>query len=334
MRMAGSTFGVFQDGDYRIETGQVRIHSCPSWRSDQRAPGSLAGCVLAATHAFTTSSWCSLLAASSAGPIVDGAGEPFQGVLVRAFGLQSRRRTDGCEARDVATTHRRSRSISAVRVAARFVLDRRVDRCGGARRGPFARAGIRAGVLPGHRARRVRAAGAGRSRTAPSPESTSRCRDIDGAGRRNGAQRELAIPLVGRVSLGVSHRSGSVAPEPRVVVGRTRGRVRAHGRAAGRLRPAGPGRAWSRHARGVRRRVHHCRRERPAADDDQDVGRRDARGPLRGRGPIESAHACAIDSRRADGHRFAVHRVVVDLKAWPSTTMAGSISRDSTGRCD
>ncbi len=86
--------------------------------------------------------------------------------------------------------------------------------------------------------------------------------------------------------------------------GRTRGCVRALGRAARRLRPAGPGRAWSRHARRVRRRVHHCRRERPAADDDQDVARRDARGPLRRRGPIEPAHACAIDSRRADGHRF------------------------------
>ena len=173
----------------------------------------------------------------------------------------------------------------------------------GARRGPFARAGIRAGVLPGHRARRVRAAGAGRARRRHRRSRFGGRRDIDGAGRPERRSTRSGNPVVGRVSLGVSHRSGSVAPEPRVVQVGAEGCVRARGRAAGRLRPAGPGRAWSRHARRVRRRVHHGRRERPAADDDQDVGRRDARGPLRGRGRIESAHACAIDSRRADGPR-------------------------------
>ena len=79
-----------------------------------------------------------------------GAGEPFQGVLVRALRLrQDSGRTVAVEYRRAAT-HRRPRTIPAVRVAVRHVCGRGFTRRHRARAGRRrACCWIRAGLLPG-----------------------------------------------------------------------------------------------------------------------------------------------------------------------------------------
>ena len=237
------------------------------------------------------------------GAIVDSAGEPFQGVLVRALRLQS----DG------------ERTVATLATWPRLTDDRGRYRLFGLPPGSYLIVASLDAAEPA----------AGRSRApgfAPvyypgtahvesaqpvqvelggdiAGVDLAVCRDIDGAGHRNGAQLEWQSTRRARVarrqpSLGQrgaraasSRRSGprgrsscaDVPPGDYVVQAQAE---------------PGPGTRCR-----VRRRVHHGRRERSAAGHDQDVGRRDARGPLRRRGPIESAHACAIDSRRADGCR-------------------------------
>ena len=151
------------------------------------------------------------------GAVVDGAGEPFQGVLVRAFGLQ----------------HDGARTIATLATWPRLTDDRGRYRLFGLPRGSYL---IVASIDAAEPA-------AGRSR-APgfAPVYYPGTAHVEGAqpvqvdldGTLSGVDFAVTVtstvrvagtalnaagnPSVGRVSLGVSHRSGSVAPEPRVVL--------------------------------------------------------------------------------------------------------------------
>ena len=150
------------------------------------------------------------------GAIVDAAGEPFQGVLVRAFGLQ----------------HDGERTIAKLATWPRLTDDRGRYRLFGLPRGSYLIVASIDAVEPAP----------GRSR-APgfAPVYSPGTAHVESAqpvqveldGTLSGVDFTVAVtstvrvtgtalnssgnPVVGRVSLGVSHRSGSVAPEPRVV---------------------------------------------------------------------------------------------------------------------
>ena len=129
------------------------------------------------------------------GAIADSAGEPFQGVLVRAMRLRQGRCADGRDSSRLAATDRRPWPLPHLRVAAWLVFDRGVAQCHGADTRPQKRGGIRAGVLPGDRARRVCTDSAGRARkrnhrSRPDVRRVSNCScDWQGAERRGGSTR-------------------------------------------------------------------------------------------------------------------------------------------------
>ena len=121
-------------------------------------------------------------------------------------------------ARRMVTTHRRSRSIPPVRFAAWFVSDRRVD---STRRSPSQ--AVRARQASHRCITRAPLTSSPPSRCAwnseaRSPESISTFAVTSTVRVTGTALNAAGQPLVGRVSLGVSQRSGSVASEPRVAL--------------------------------------------------------------------------------------------------------------------
>jgi hypothetical protein len=206
--------GRFRDGDYQIRTGKLGfLIPDPSTQPDTGIDRRLRIDGDTRVHDIEL-----VLARGGviAGAIVDGAGEPFQGVLVRAFGLHQ----EG------------GRTVAKLATWPRLTDDRGRYRLFGLPRGSYL---IVASIDAAEPA-------AGRSRAPgfapvfyPGTAHVESAQPVEVELGGDVAGVDLAVvvtstvrvagtainssgnPVVGRVSLGVSHRSGSVAPEPRVV---------------------------------------------------------------------------------------------------------------------
>ena len=213
----------FPDGDYRVETARfgftlpLPLPGAPDQESTGIAHRLRIGGDTRAHDIDLVLSPGGIIS----GAVVDSAGEPFQGVLVRAFGLQ----------------HDGQRIVAKLATWPRLTDDRGRYRLFGLPRGSYL---IVASIDAAEPA--AAAAAAGRSRApgfAPvyypgtAHVETAQPVQIDLDGAISGVDFAVTVtstarvtgtvlnaggnPVVGRVSLGVSHRSGSVAPEPRVV---------------------------------------------------------------------------------------------------------------------
>lgn len=210
--------GRLRDGDYRIQSGRAGF-LVPDPNAQQNTGTARMLHVGGDTRVHDIEL---VLARAGAieGAIVDSAGEPFQGVLVRALRVQS----DG------------ERTVATLATQPRLTDDRGRYRLFGLPPGSYV---IVASIDASEPA--AAAAAAGRSRApgfAPvyypgtahvesaqqvHVELGSAIAGVDwtvavtSAVRVTGtALNSSGNPLLGRVSLGVSHRSGGVAPEPRV----------------------------------------------------------------------------------------------------------------------
>ena len=96
--------GRIKDGGASNPVRQASRFLVPAFDTRIREP--LGCCTSAAPHVCTTIELVLARAGAIAGAIVDGAGEPFQGVLVRALPAPVRRREDGRNTRHGPTAHR------------------------------------------------------------------------------------------------------------------------------------------------------------------------------------------------------------------------------------
>jgi hypothetical protein len=206
--------GRFRDGDYQIRTAKLGF-LIPD-PGAQQATGTERRLRIDADSRVHDIDLVLARGGIISGAIVDGAGEPFQGVLVRAFGLQ----------------HDGQRMVAKLATWPRLTDDRGRYRLFGLPRGSYL---IVASIDAAEPA-------AGRSRAPgfapvyyPGTAHVESAQPVEVELGGDVAGVDLAVvvtstvrvagtavnssgnPVVGRVSLGVSHRSGSVAPEPRVV---------------------------------------------------------------------------------------------------------------------
>jgi hypothetical protein len=204
--------GSLRDGDYRIQSGRLGFFvPDPNTQPDA---GTARMLHLGGDTRVHDIELVLARAGAIAGAIVDGAGEPFQGVLVRALRLQSvGERTVATLATQPRLTDDRGRYRLFGLPPGSYVIVASIDAAepaAGRSRAP----GFSPVYYPG--TAHVESAQQVQVELGSAIAGVDWTVAVTSAVRVTGtALNSSGNPLPGRVSLGVSHRSGSVAPEPR-----------------------------------------------------------------------------------------------------------------------